>query len=594
MASLLREDSEGVASTIATLFTLLIALIFLQAAIISPIPAKQYEAEHLTSLEAIAAFEQLWGTVAGGAATDGHFTVTVPLGTAAVSPFAIASNGLLQFDTKDVAHANVSMSFVPAIHQGRVTRVDQDVLLLIDSSGSMQQNDPGRLRITGAKEYVDRLRYPDRIAVVDFDSVARLTKANVGGGAHHLYTPGHDGIPNYSEVKTDLDTIDQSGGTNFGEAIQVANDELLANAMKNHAWIEILLTDGHNNFPWQDTLARTEAQRAKVNGITIFTIGLGSDVDGPLLQDIAQTTGGTYYPAPDAASIRWIYFEISQRYQGFIACGTLTSANALSGSMSLTLGNIRYPSQTLRLEAGGITLTQPDGALVEEGIPLAIDRNGLGSWTLRLSVVSYIGDSFEAAGSDYQFITARFLHRHVDDQTIDRPNLGAGSREAGNISDYVEYWAQQGAATLAAAAAVRAPIERAEAKLLWGDANWTSGRPTLAKFNVDSAKAELSAAAAEADRQANSGAMQRWLAKSTQDQVLGLACALDQWQNWYKGVTFTINSPNAAAWAVWFNQTVRPTGAVMSFGASGTTAVLSVNAIDRLVVDERVVHLSLG
>jgi len=32
----------------------------------------------------------------------------------------------------------------------------------------------------------------------------------------------------------------------------------------------------------------------------------------------------------------------------------------------------------------------------------------------------------------------------------------------------------------------------------------------------------------------------------------------------------------------------------MSFGASGTTAVLSVNAIERLVVDERVVHLSIG
>ncbi len=235
MASPLREDSEGVASTIATLFALLVALIFLQAAVISPIPAKQYEAEHLTSVEAIAAFEQLWGTAAGGAATDGHFTVTVPLGTPAVSPFAVASSGLLQFDTKDVAHATVSLSFVPAIHQGRVTRVDQDVLLLIDSSGSMQQNDPGRLRITGAKEYVDRLLYPDRVAVVDFDSVARLTKVNVGGSAHHLYTPGHDGVPDYNEVKTDLDTIDQSGGTNFGAAIQVANDELLANGMKTHA-----------------------------------------------------------------------------------------------------------------------------------------------------------------------------------------------------------------------------------------------------------------------------------------------------------------------------------------------------------------------
>ena len=40
MANSFREDSEGVASTVATLFALLAAVLFLQAAVISVIPAR--------------------------------------------------------------------------------------------------------------------------------------------------------------------------------------------------------------------------------------------------------------------------------------------------------------------------------------------------------------------------------------------------------------------------------------------------------------------------------------------------------------------------------------------------------------------------
>jgi len=44
MANSFRDDSEGVASTVATLFALLAAVLFLQAAVISVIPAREYAA----------------------------------------------------------------------------------------------------------------------------------------------------------------------------------------------------------------------------------------------------------------------------------------------------------------------------------------------------------------------------------------------------------------------------------------------------------------------------------------------------------------------------------------------------------------------
>src|SRR5439155_995922 len=162
-----------------------------------------------------------------------------------------------------------------------------------------------------AKEYIGRLTRPDRVASVDFDSVARLTRTNVGGPAHHLFSAYNNGIPDYTDAQADLDTIDQAGSTNFGAARFVANNELISFGIRSHAWAIILLTDGDNtccpNKAGGDAQARLEAARAKANNITVFTIGLGPGADGVLLQEIATTTGGTYYAAPNAESIRFIY-----------------------------------------------------------------------------------------------------------------------------------------------------------------------------------------------------------------------------------------------------------------------------------------------
>src|SRR6266571_2774071 len=136
MRIVLRQDSTGVASTIATLFALLVVLIFMQAAIFLVIPAKQYDAERNTSLQAMAAFNLLRSLASGAAVPGGEFTVTIPVGTQSVSPFSAPSSGDLTFNTGDTTTANVSVQFVPAIHDSHVSKIDQDIILMIDSSGS--------------------------------------------------------------------------------------------------------------------------------------------------------------------------------------------------------------------------------------------------------------------------------------------------------------------------------------------------------------------------------------------------------------------------------------------------------------------------
>src|SRR3989454_5929146 len=247
----------------------------------------------------------------------------------------------------------------------------------------MNQNDPGRLRIQAAKDYIGRLTRPDRVARVDFDSVAHLTLQNIGGPAHHLFSTYNNGIPDYSGAQTDLNSIDQSGSTNFGAALFVANNELISYGVRGKAWVIILLTDGQNtccpNQAAGDAQARLEAARAKANNITVYTVGLGPDADGALLQEIATTTGGTYYAAPTADAIRFIYLEIANHYSGAVACGTITTASSVSGSLTLSRANRQYPAQTMSLEAGGVTLSQAGRAPLHPGGPLEYTPRGPGA-----------------------------------------------------------------------------------------------------------------------------------------------------------------------------------------------------------------------
>ena len=55
------------------------------------------------------------------------------------------------------------------------------------------------------------------------------------------------------------------------------------------------------------------AQQARNNGIIVYTIGLGDGVDEVLLTEVADTTGGNYFPAPDKEDLAQIFLQILQQ-----------------------------------------------------------------------------------------------------------------------------------------------------------------------------------------------------------------------------------------------------------------------------------------
>jgi outer membrane protein assembly factor BamB/Mg-chelatase subunit ChlD len=202
---------------------------------------------------------------------------------------------------------NVTLRVTAKVETHETLKVNQDVVFVMDSSGSMNWNDPDDLRIQAAKNYVDKLNPDDRAAVVDFDTEAWLIPDGWPIG-DHLST-------NYFKIKNNLDMVDSEGGTFISMGLNLSNEELRIYGDSDNVPIIILLTDAQNTNPDDDEICINESKIAQDRGIKIFTIGLSmvpNSTGEQLLITLANITGGKYFPAPNASYLEVIYEEISE------------------------------------------------------------------------------------------------------------------------------------------------------------------------------------------------------------------------------------------------------------------------------------------
>ncbi len=233
--------------------------------------------------------------------------------------------------------------------------IPQDVMFLVDSSGSMQWNDFFEKRVDAIQAYVAVMGEYDRGATVTFGEYrGKPTEipfpfcqfAAWLVNDHHLVAANDTGKAQLNQDAEDAAFA--RGGTNIEKALQVAHMELLkgynpapteledcsrefpdpkGNGDPNNVWVEILLTDGQPSHSLQAT--NDEVQAAVDAGIKIFTIGLGAGVDGEYLKGIAEPTGGTYFPVPTAENLEEIYEIISEKVKEF-SKGQVTDSDAVT------------------------------------------------------------------------------------------------------------------------------------------------------------------------------------------------------------------------------------------------------------------------
>ena len=177
-------------------------------------------------------------------------------------------------------------------NQGDSQYTGIDVVFVIDSSGSMWDNDRSGLRKEAAKAFVDKLGSNDRAAVIDFDHDASV---------YQDFTSDH------TNLKNAINRIDNSGGTDLGAGMGKAIS-LFTNSSytRTDAYKYIIfLTDGDGSYNTGYT------STASKNGIVVYTVGLGSGVKESTLKAIADGTGGKYYFASTADALSGIYKDVS-------------------------------------------------------------------------------------------------------------------------------------------------------------------------------------------------------------------------------------------------------------------------------------------
>jgi len=195
-------------------------------------------------------------------------------------------------------------------------------VIAFDISSSMLAQDfqpQNRLEVAREKvrEFVTR-RKADRIGLVAFSGEA-LTQV-----------PLTTDYPVVHSAIAALQPGQLEDGTAIGTAIATAANRL--RTAPGRSRVMILLTDGVNNRGSIDP--RTAARAAAAFGIKIYTIGVGSEgmapvpvgrglfglryemrpveIDDRLLTEVAQSTGGRYFRARDAAALERITDEIDR------------------------------------------------------------------------------------------------------------------------------------------------------------------------------------------------------------------------------------------------------------------------------------------
>lgn len=210
----------------------------------------------------------------------------------------------------DVITMDKAISFV--LNAGNKTNSIK-VGLILDSSGSMRDSDPGDIRKEASESIIEILQPQDEIFIVDFDNNARFLNQNETRKGES------------SDLKRYIRQIDSNGGTNIGLGLSTMQGALLEGVETNFKSTGILLlTDGQGNY-------NREADWYSMNGIPIYTISYKQFADANLMNSIASQTKGNYYRVNSAEQILQYFMQF---YYGVSGNSTLLRKRVISGSYS--------------------------------------------------------------------------------------------------------------------------------------------------------------------------------------------------------------------------------------------------------------------
>lgn len=182
--------------------------------------------------------------------------------------------------------------------QGKTGGDKVDVVFVVDESGSMETNDPSRVRVRAVQRFIDQMNAEDRAAIVGFSS-----------GARNLVGLTDDKELAYS--KSNL-ILENNGGTEIYKGIEKGIEEMKYRGRRDADRILVVLTDGQDSGIPPASAYEDAVKAAIKHDIIIYTVGLGQSVEKVLLTYIAESTGGRYFHATQADDLYAGYRKIQE------------------------------------------------------------------------------------------------------------------------------------------------------------------------------------------------------------------------------------------------------------------------------------------
>lgn len=195
--------------------------------------------------------------------------------------------------------AGAVFQFLYELSFSQKSKIINDVVVLIDTSGSMSKTDPDNERFDAVNSLLNSMNSGNRAAVYTFSDHAAKLK-----GMSYVDKAVKEDIMNELQKYKN-----PNGNTNMREALDSAYDEINKSKENGRNSMVIMLSDGGDNFNLDKKFDQT-MKPYNDNGIPVYTVGMSSGDNFYMLKKIAKSSGADYYNVKDVKDIKNTFVKI--------------------------------------------------------------------------------------------------------------------------------------------------------------------------------------------------------------------------------------------------------------------------------------------
>ena len=198
-------------------------------------------------------------------------------------------------------------------------RLPMNLVVVVDRSGSMQEDNRLEKVKVGLHTLVDNLRDEDRVSLISFDHAVR-TDVQLRS---ELDRP---------RLHAAIDELTPGGSTNIYDALQAGFEMIGVEPGNERQHRIIFLSDGMATAGITDRSSIIEMSRGAISrGIGLTTIGVGNSFDVELMRGLAESGAGNYYFLEDGAAAGEVFTEELDYFMSPLALDVRIEASAGAG-----------------------------------------------------------------------------------------------------------------------------------------------------------------------------------------------------------------------------------------------------------------------